>query len=118
MSPAAAPRNTAEGTEATSAVEQCKDRGSSSAGGTAADLKAWGGRWPDGAGREREAADSARTDGRTDTLLPRLRARAVREDELGWAAKKQSRGEGSRGVGEQRRQWEVTSEGGSKQQRS
>jgi len=48
--------------------------------------------WPDGAGREREAADSVRTDGRTDTLLPRLRARAVREDELGWAAEKQ-RGE-------------------------
>ena len=100
MSPAAAPRNTAEGTEATSAVEQCKDRGSSSAGGAAADLKAWGGRWPDGAGREREAADSARSDGRT-RCSPPVCALALFE-KTSWAGQQRSRG-----VGEQRRHWAV-----------
>jgi hypothetical protein len=58
-----------------------------------------------------------RTDGRTDTLLPaRLRARAVREDELGWAAEKQRSGE-ERRVGEWpsgRAAAAVGSEGGSK----
>jgi hypothetical protein len=95
MSPAAAPRNTAEGTEATSAgaprLEQCKDRSSSSAGGAAADLKAWGGRWPDGAG----SADSARTDGRT-RCSPPVCALALFE-KTSWAGQQRSRGVERRG---------------------
>ncbi|CAD6206098.1 unnamed protein product [Miscanthus lutarioriparius] len=85
-------------------LEQCKERGSSSAGGAAADFKAWGGRWPDGAGREREAADSARTDGRT-RCSPPVCALALFE-KTSWAGQQRSRAE-ERTVGE----WE--SSGGS-----
>jgi hypothetical protein len=96
-------------------LEQCKDLSSSSAGGAAADLKPWGGRWPDGAERSGAAGSQAvlcncaRTDGtRCSSLLVCAGARS-RCSRRRLAAEKQ--GEEGRPVGEwgesssQQRQW-------------
>jgi hypothetical protein len=105
-------------------LEQCKDLSSSSAGGAAADLKPWGGRWPDGAERSGAAGSQAvlcncaRTDGtRCSSLLVCAGARS-RCSRRRLAAEKQ--GEEGRVVGEQQPAAAVGTGllGGSKERRS